>query len=415
MCVPLGTCSTGYALLYADADGDGVGAGPQLTTCQALPAAPGFSAVDTDCAPQDENLWRLETLYPDNDADGYSGNPNPDQCIGDVPAGTTLVPVPPPRISLESVNAEQISLPGGDNWDDFYALRSLDGSDADVGLEAATPADPDCSDYLFMRNFEVFLPQTANPVGVRVHIIKRATFAGGTGVFDGSVRLVVGGTPVGDDRASPDGWPVAFDDVVYGGPADLWGAGLTRADIMNGQFGVAISACNQSSDSGQAEVDWIWIEVFTDETDNFDCNDNDENKWSTRGFFTDADGDRYTVGSQSFLCVGGSVPTGLRDHSYGADCMDNNSSVRPNQSDWFTTDRGDGSFDYDCSTDEELEPLHSSTACLCDVADGACLEDTFVDEPAGTECGAPGETFTCEGTCPDMCALTPQPAVVRCH
>jgi hypothetical protein len=50
----------------------------------------------------------------------------------------------------------------------------------------------------------------------------------------------------------------------------------------------------------------------------------------------------------------------------GGDCYDQNSSARPGQTGWFGEDRGDGSFDYDCSgVNEKQFPWGSAETCSC--------------------------------------------------
>lgn len=69
-----------------------------------------------------------------------------------------------------------------------------------------------------------------------------SNFGTGNTVRDSSIRLVKGGTIVGDDNASATNW--TDEDVVatYGGSSDLWGATWTSSDINADDFGIVVSA-----------------------------------------------------------------------------------------------------------------------------------------------------------------------------
>ena len=43
------------------------------------------------------------------------------------------------------------------------------------------------------------------------------------------------------------------------------------------------------------------------------------------------------------------------------DCYDGNANAKPGQTTWFTTDRGDGSFDYDCNSSQQKNYDYSGT------------------------------------------------------
>ena len=58
--------------------------------------------------------------------------------------------------------------------------------------------------------------------------------------------------------------------------------------------------------------------------------------------YVDEDDDGYGVGSE--VCVDGLSTWATQ----GGDCYDSNANARPNQTSWFSTHRGDGSYDYDC-------------------------------------------------------------------
>jgi hypothetical protein len=79
--------------------------------------------------------------------------------------------------------------------------------------------------------------------------------------------------------------------------------------------------------------------------------DDDSGVAGTSTFYADSDGDGYgDPGSSVVAC---SAPTGHVANSN--DCYDGNADANPTQSGYFEVDRGDGSFDYDCSGVQDLQ------------------------------------------------------------
>lgn len=62
-------------------------------------------------------------------------------------------------------------------------------------------------------------------------------------------------------------------------------------------------------------------------------------------FFRDDDNDGFGGGVGVCMCA----PNATYATPTGNDCYDQNDLAKPGQSGWFTTDRGDGSFDYNCN------------------------------------------------------------------
>src|SRR3989344_1636456 len=104
-----------------------------------------------------------------------------------------------------------------------------------------------------------------------------------------------------------------------------------------------------------------------------DCNDANLNVHTMKTVYSDSDGDQYAVaGGTACLSAGtgSGAPTGCPDNYSsneaggctlatslsGTDCYDSNSSARPSQAGYFTSNRGDGNFDYNCDSfvDEQL-------------------------------------------------------------
>lgn len=79
-------------------------------------------------------------------------------------------------------------------------------------------------------------------------------------------------------------------------------------------------------------------------------------------FFADADGDGF--GDDATTVTACEAPAGFV--AIGGDCMDSNADVHPSQNAFFTTDRGDGSFDYDCDGTEAKERTREDVnICIC--------------------------------------------------
>ena len=86
---------------------------------------------------------------------------------------------------------------------------------------------------------------------------------------------------------------------------------------------------------------------------NTDCNNNSGIDWRYRYFDSDSDG--YGFGNK--VCVGNQ--TGYADNN--TDCYDSNANAKPGQTSYFTTNRGDKSFDYNCN-DGSIEKQYTGGA-----------------------------------------------------
>jgi hypothetical protein len=82
-------------------------------------------------------------------------------------------------------------------------------------------------------------------------------------------------------------------------------------------------------------------------------------------FYRDQDKDGFgDLAQTTSACT---APTGYVGNS--DDCFDGNKDAHPEQTEWFTEHRGDGSFDYDCSGAEDLRwPSFSE----CPALDNSC-------------------------------------------
>ncbi len=116
---------------------------------------------------------------------------------------------------------------------------------------------------------------------------------------------------------------------------------------------------------------------------------------SPRTYYRDMDGDGYgNAGVTTSAC---SAPSGYV--SDNTDCYDNNYNAHPRQGGWFTTNRGDGSFDYNCDGAETQEVPPSSVfgGCIgnCCSQTGSCVAGTSTCGPNFEESASGLGGITC--------------------
>lgn len=81
-----------------------------------------------------------------------------------------------------------------------------------------------------------------------------------TDVIDATVKLLKGGSVVGDNKADAvTKWPSSDADKAYGGSADLWGTTITPAEVNASDFGAVVSA---TVAGGTARIDQMRMTVF---------------------------------------------------------------------------------------------------------------------------------------------------------
>lgn len=123
-------------------------------------------------------------------------------------------------------------------------------------LYAAAPlGSNETSHYLKVTNFGFSIPAGNVVNGV---LVEYEVSASGGVTNDNSVRLVVGGTITGSDRATGTIWPAADTYLSRGGSSDNWGLSLTASDVNASNFGVAISA-HAGAGGDEADIDHVRI------------------------------------------------------------------------------------------------------------------------------------------------------------
>ena len=120
--------------------------------------------------------------------------------------------------------------------------------------------DQRASGSLVLSGFAGAVPDDAAISGITLSVKRSATAAGQ--LQDTAVFLRRGAETLGQNRASPDLWPIASTAVSYGGPNDRFGAALNADDVNSGALGAELTVAHASSTGAAApEVDSISMTV----------------------------------------------------------------------------------------------------------------------------------------------------------
>jgi hypothetical protein len=148
--------------------------------------------------------------------------------------------------------------PGTVNWTNPGNITADDTNyaTANLGINAT-------SEYLQGTNYGFAIPAGATISGIAISIMRQSSSNNlGYSVNDSNLRLLKAGTLVGSNYAVTTDWPTSMTAATYGGAADLWGTTWTPAQINASDFGVSLSAYNQSPGAGRiASVDYMQITV----------------------------------------------------------------------------------------------------------------------------------------------------------
>ena len=145
-----------------------------------------------------------------------------------------------------------------------------------------------------------------------------------------------------------------------------------------------------------------------------DCNDSDAGTAGASTWYQDSDGDTY--GNPNVSTKACSQPGGYVANS--DDCYDSNANAKPGQTTCYTTNRGDGSFDYDCSgTASNCKTCSTSYSTQGSLPKRKCVNNYCYTDPYDTyftgyscsgstsTCGAGG--YTCTGSQAAGCNYNP--------
>jgi len=129
-------------------------------------------------------------------------------------------------------------------------------------------------------------------------------------------------------------------------------------------------------------------------------------------YVLDSDGDLYSPTPTTCSTTGGVGY--IRKNKLAAttaDCYDSNANAKPGQTTYYTTNRGDGSYDYNCdSTETKYYPTATYTCSSCTNGSGyaSTVNTTSGFQTSVPACGASGTYYTVTNTtCRD-------PAVSAC-
>jgi hypothetical protein len=396
--------------LESDLDGyvctlpiDGAGEGRCISVLSVGSHLLTFSATDPDGFTTEATTWFdvLPNLDVDDDNDGWT--------IAEGDCDDANASVHPTAVDVAYDGIDQDCFDGD--------LADVDGD----GYDAAEAGGPDCDD----SNVQVSPAETEVPydgVDNDCNPQTRDDDVDGDGfvqaddcndadplAWPGAVEVPYDGSDNDCDSATPDddldrdGYPLATDcddgnvavhpgagEVIYDG-LDNDCNGATPDDDLDGDGYTLVDDCDDTN----AAINPVAAEVAYDGVDN-DCRNGDECDIDNDGldataplcggtdcddnnfaigcttYYSDLDGDGWGVGGQ---CICG--PTGVHTALLPGDCYDFNASAHPGQSQFFASDRGDGSYDYNCANGEEKQDTRTDS-WDCDV-DYVPILDVIID------------------------------------
>ena len=139
-------------------------------------------------------------------------------------------------------------------------------------------------------------------------------------------------------------------------------------------------------------------EICDDGIDN-DCDSayNEQNATGCTFYYTDSDGDGYGTGASQCWCSGGSYPYTATNST---DCYDTNAAVNPGQTNYFSYNRGDGSYDYNCNGAQEQQYTSVANSCSWDIVYLDCdLSGSAGWDGSTPSCGNSGQWINdCDAT-----------------
>jgi len=173
-----------------------------------------------------------------------------------------------------------------------------------------------------------------------------------------------------DDDLDEDGYDMAVD--CDDEDASIEGASIWYVDMDSDGYGSALyttTACDQPTGYVANSSDCDDIDASRSPGASEYCNAIDDDCDGTvdessavdaSAWYIDSDGDGYgNSGSTTAACT---QPTGYVSNA--TDCLDTNSSVYPGQATYYATNRGDGSFDYNCDGTEEMRWPVTADSCV---------------------------------------------------
>jgi hypothetical protein len=105
-----------------------------------------------------------------------------------------------------------------------------------------------------------YIPPAGTINGIEVYVKLRKTGIGS--IKDNKIILLKAGAEAGSNKARNTLWPTLATDIKFGSNIDLWGTTWTASDLTNSGFGLRMVAKNRGSKDAQAEIDYIRIVLY---------------------------------------------------------------------------------------------------------------------------------------------------------
>ncbi len=399
-CVALDACSPGFGFFFLDDDGDGVGSGPKSTDCAALPLSPGRSDVDTDCLPADPLRFQLQQGFDDRDLDGVTAGPL-EACVGDVPE-QGLLAAASGAPHLARVQGATTSTGNGNNWNDLSNASGCCGGTTVADLDPnADTAALTLHDVLCLAE-----PPSIELVRVRAHVRLPAGQAPQDLALD--VTIVEGGATRATRSATTTWLGGTFTDVVLDGTLADWGIVATDPAVLcNELLDLRLVVRANGSYGANVELDYAVVELLGGD----DCDPGDGTAFSPHDLFEDSDGDNYAGGPVLATCVGTDELVAWRV-LWNDDCDDTDGDAHPGQSNYFTSQRNGGGWDYNCNGSTDKRSIAYATGCAEDAADPTICVETGGSTRTGS-CGASVDSDYCRASAP--CDLVQDTTTQACR
>lgn len=147
---------------------------------------------------------------------------------------------------------------GGVVWQNTNgALRENDLQSCSIIFDSLSGS----SNYLYISNFNVDLPEFATPRFFKVRIKKSSSVGE---ILDEVVALTYGSSSIQttDSKALSGFWPLTPTSFNYGDETDNWGRSWTREEVVHPNFGVIISVLGDPSLLSRGSIDYVELSVY---------------------------------------------------------------------------------------------------------------------------------------------------------
>lgn len=129
------------------------------------------------------------------------------------------------------------------------------------------PKAPSTASSLWSNfGFSSVIPDGSTIKGIEVRIRRWTSYST---VHDTSLKLYLNGSLIGSEYASASYWSATPIEEVFGGPTDMWGTTLTRANIIDSTFGVHNVIVGHTDNYAAPCMDYLKIKVYYTEPRTF--------------------------------------------------------------------------------------------------------------------------------------------------